>query len=396
MGSSFAGGLTIAGPRKTAGSDHNITVVCWHSHHAWHSRVVKRFKAIDSQVLPWEDPLVGGADPFIGLTRQGHVYATTASLPKLFRSNDEGRSWTARELDLDPPQDKKGAIRSFGILADDTFLLAYGAGETVYVSRSQDFGDSWQPSVPLDTSPYQFAGPGTHGFLLQLPDGTVLLPLGHYMEDRKAVSGALFIFRSRDGGRTWGDKSQVCFWGWEADLLRLHSGKLLIAVRYQRCAGCILPSDPPELASTMEHGYPKQVYVAESEDQGYTWKHWRRVTDGTFDVPGELVQLPDGTVVMIFAHRTQDPPPCGTWAMISRDEGRTWEENRYIINETCYRTTDWGFSASAVLKDGSILTLSGCRGGGWINRERLNRMNPGHIRAIRWRPDMDENPCAKE
>jgi hypothetical protein len=379
----FFSGLAQGAFEKPS-TNHEIVIVSWDPYHRWLGREVGRFDAIHSVPLPWRDPVNGGADPFIGVTRKGHVYATTASLPQLLQSTDSGQTWASRKLVLDPPH-RDGGVQSFAILSDDTFLLAYQVDKRVFVSRSDDLGESWKPSVYIDPSPYEYVGGGTHGFMLELPDGTVLLPLGHYWENQEEIAGALFVYRSSDKGRTWGDGSRVTFWGWEADLQRLESGRLLVAVRYQRCPGCILPSDPRSLAETLEFGYPKQVYLGQSDDNGYTWRRWQQLTEGTFDAPGELLQLPDGTLVLLYAHRSVDPAPCGTWAMISRDDGRTWESDRYIINSECYRKTDWGFCASTVLPDGSILTLSGCRGGGWPNRPALNQKNPGQIRAIRWR-----------
>ena len=153
------------------------------------------------------------------MTREGHVFATTASLPHLLRSTDSGKTWTSRQLVLDPPH-RDGGVQSFAVLSDDTFLVAYQVDERVWVSRSDDLGESWQPSVYIDPSPYEYAGGGTHGFMLELPDGKVLLPLGHYWKDQEEIAGALFIYRSSDKGRSWGDRSRVTFWGWEADLLR--------------------------------------------------------------------------------------------------------------------------------------------------------------------------------
>jgi hypothetical protein len=225
--------------------------------------------------------------------------------------------------------------------------------------------------------------------MVELPNGTVLLPVTCYWEDQQSAATQLRIYRSKDGGRTWGDKSPVCFWGYEPGLLHLRSGGLMIAVRYQRCEGgaCVLPSDPPEMAETYIDGYPKDVYIARSDDGGYQWRNWQRVTTGDFDVPGQLLQLSDGRLLLLYAHRAPDPSPCGTWAMVSRDEGRNWERNRYIVNGICHRPKDWGYSASLGLRDGRILTLSGCRGDGWPDRPDLNQKEPGTIRAIRWRPE---------
>src|SRR5689334_25124534 len=50
--------------------------------------------------VPWEDPVFGGADPFIAVARNGEIFATTCTAPKLLRSADGGRTWKASPLGL--------------------------------------------------------------------------------------------------------------------------------------------------------------------------------------------------------------------------------------------------------------------------------------------------------
>ena len=365
-------------------TNHQIAVVASQPSVRWQGRAARHLDAERIQ-LPWEDPVTGGADPFIAVTSQGQICATTSSASKLLKSVDGGQTWADRSIVTDPPFD---GLQAFGILNDDTFLLSCEADTRVRVCRSEDLGATWELSPPLDTSPWERGGGGTHGSVLQLPNGTTLLPVTHWGGD---VPSALFIHRSEDGGKTWGDRSRVCLWGTEASLLQLQSGRLLIAIRYQGCGAprWVLPHDPPGWTRDwLEMGLEvKQVYVADSDDEGYTWRNWRRTTTGDFDAPGDLIQLSDGTVVLTYAHRAPDPAPCGTWAMISRDEGCTWERNRYVVNGVCphSRAFDWGFSASLVLHSDLILTLSGCRGEGWPKRAELNKNNPGRIHVIRWR-----------
>ena len=368
-------------------TDHEIVAVSSNPYRRWIPAAGKSFGAKRTE-LDWSDPVSGGADPFIGVNSRQEIFVTTASIPKahpmMLKSSDGGESWTRFKLPLEAPSQTSWGIQSFSILSDDTFLLAFASEAGYHVARSHDSGRTWQSPASIDSSPYPFAGGTTHGFMHQLADGTVLLPISCYGDDLASV---MYIYRSADGGRTWGDRSRVCFWAWEASLLRLATGRLLIAVRYQRGENCVLPSDPPDLSELYVSGYPKRVYVAGSDDEGRTWQNWTKVTGGVFDVPGELVQLSDGTLVLLYAHRAPDPPPCGTWAAASHDEGRSWQPGRYIVNSVCHHDNphDWGFSASTVLQDDVILTLSGCRGRGWPGNASLNAKAPGKLHAIRWR-----------
>ena len=87
----------------------------------------------------------------------------------------------------------------------------------------------------------------------------------------------MYILRSTDQGRTWSDRSPVCLWGSEAGMLCTRSGRLLIAVRFQRTEAewRILPSDPVEMADIYTVSGYRQVYLAHSDDQGHTWKQWQ-------------------------------------------------------------------------------------------------------------------------
>jgi BNR repeat protein len=357
---------------------------------------VQSYKAEYKVRLPWQDDVHGNADPFIADNGAGEIYATTATAITMMKSADGGLTWQSFKLELSPPLQPpdpalmaQGCIQAFAILRDGTFLLAYQVGPNMHVARSSNGGETWNKSATISPPHYEFAGGVTHGAFLELPDGTVLLPVSLYsvsgLSDDVGAS-ELSLFRSSDGGRTWGNRTRVCFFAWESSLLRLPSGRLLIAVRSQRGEGSILPTDTPELSRMAEQGYPKQVYLADSDNAGRTWKNWRKATVGVFDAPGELVRMPDGRLVLLYAHRAPDPPPCGTWAMVSSDGGLTWNVDQFVVNSVCeHRPFDWGYSATLVMPDQSLLTLSGCRGEGWPNKPGLNQRNPGAIFAVRWR-----------
>ena len=82
--------------------------------------------------------------------------------------------------------------------------------------------------------------------MTELPDGTLLWPvrLGvtqaelakmkskGIVKKPSSVTGS-HVFRSSDSGRTWGDITTLPDWCWENTLLRLNSGKLIAALRYQ-------------------------------------------------------------------------------------------------------------------------------------------------------------------
>ena len=169
------------------------------------------------------------------------------------------------------------------------------------------------------------------------------------------------------------------------------SGKLLAAVRYQRP---LLPGDPPSLieltgkSHQLAFGkYPKfpykHVFLADSWDGGRTWKGLRPLTTVFGQCYGTAVGLKDGTAVLVHDHRYPRELSTGR-AMISHDEGETWEDEVYYLY---YGIGLSGYSQSVALKDGLILTVAGTSD--YLpGRESWNAA-VGHsdFTAIRWKPE---------
>ena len=299
------------------------------------------------------------ADPWVVRTPSGEIYAALSKTDAhLWRSADGGRTWSDEgKMGFDPA--RNGDISRLTVLADGGFLITYTISELdttgdhyvrsdLYVARSEDKGQTWQPAHPLDPSPYGMCGGESAGKIVQLSDGTVLLPVMLFSGSLEESAHALFLYRSTDGGRTWGDRTRLCFFGAETSLLQLHSGRLMAAVRYQRQ---VLPTDPPELQAKGGWVY-KHVFLADSEDAGRTWGNWRPGTTQFGDTPGELIQLSDGRVLLLWCHRY--PYPEGNIrAKVSHDEGRTWEPRIYFVSHGA------GYPASLVLEDDVMLTLCG-------------------------------------
>ena len=218
--------------------------------------------------------------------------------------------------------------------------------------------------------------------------------------DARYVLGAqyLFVYRSIDGGRTWEGPWPMQDWGSEGGTIQLPSGRLLATVRYGRP---LLPTDPPDLIERtggMDRPY-KHVRLNEPGDGGRTWENLRLLTTVFGQCYAFPAALSDGTVAVIHDSRygpgrlrplafplNEKVPSPGVpsgRAMISRDEGRTWEDEVYY---THYGDSDSGYSQSAVLDDGTILTIAGTsdypdaafRPDGAVGRSDLT--------AIRWRP----------
>ena len=324
---------------------------------------------LDYPDMPWR------GDPGIGMTGDGRIYVSLYA--RVFLSRDAGKTWESRSIDvdsLDPPMRAKN-YDSFGVLRDGTLLWAYRADDppTDFLLRSTDGGESWHSWSRLDNlSPFIRAG-GNQNCLLELRDGTLLWPTimaaqhAYDKEDASKPPPATYVFRSTDGGKSWEEKHSLQQWGTETNLLELHDGRLLAAIRYQRRYEAPPPqNEPPALIEDharreiQKSTVGKRVFLSDSADGGRSWQNFRpvwRQTDGPMDLEfgqahGHMVQLSDGTVVLVVEDRY--PYPEGdVRARISRDGGQTW------LPEVYHLSPGHGYGASVVLEDGTIVTALG-------------------------------------
>ena len=213
---------------------------------------------------------VGGAGHarYIRRTSNGELYVTGAGLEgRLLHSKDGGFTWESTSYSLD----KLWFLSAFTILRDDTFVMAFmppGKHE-IYIAHSKDFGRTWSATrLDLDLSPYTTAY-AYNSHLLELANGELLLTLDlragpDAVKDDEgndlplALRGSFpHVVRSKDGGKTWTEKSMITMYGGEAHLLELPGGKLLQCVRKQRWHR--LPGDPVKpVDAKLRYGYRPQ------------------------------------------------------------------------------------------------------------------------------------------
>lgn len=360
----------------------------------------------------------------VGRTQDGTLYAGFHTEGPglesvLLSSSNEGRTWRRRRLDWwqffdhnlarDSMRwlffDNRWALRSdsFGVLRDGTLLWAFrqasdeckmgGLEPESYVIRSQDGGKSWQGPVRVDKSPFPSIG-NCSNRMTELPDGTVLWPqrLGATAAEQRKIRQeaekslqpwtappytATYVLRSTDGGRSWGRRTPLPDWSAEPTLLRLHSGRLIAAIRYQPAfwSAEMLDQQLRERPSLREQGFhpSKRVYLADSEDDGLTWTNFRPVSrrlHGPTDLAlgqahGELSQLSDGTLILTTDHR-YPREEARVLARVSRDEGRTWSPEVYHLTRPGFTVLGssikgygTGYASSVVLEDDTIVTMTG-------------------------------------
>jgi hypothetical protein len=334
-------------------------------------------------------------DVNMGRDSLGNIWAAVTDagagkIDRLFRSQDGGFTWTS--IPLSPTQNQE--LAAFTALKNNNLLLATNVNQAesrLYLSSNR--GSTWQLATILEPNPYKYIGEGLLS-LTPLNDGRILYPICRYDDDiyETGIYGGVFV--STDGGNTFptvyptGD-----FWG-EAHILELQSGKLLMAIRYQRMRN---PGETDEeilawggnisLTPQMPFTF-KNLFLADSDDGGVTWKNFRPLRDNQGQVlikfgqcHGQLVQVPDGRVVVVYDNRYPNEER-DIRARISSDGGQTWAPDVY------YLSFGRGYAASVVLEDSTIVTVTG----NWPYGHS-SPIGPPSAQAIRWKlPPISNTP----
>ena len=200
-----------------------------------------------------------------------------------------------------------------------------------YVRVSGDGGMTWGDTVKVPIS-------APHG-PIKRRDGS-LLYLGREMyntEPDGVVDGDICAYESSDDGKTWKLLGKVPLDpAWEdpceAHVLELENGRLL---------GMIRVWDAEVQLTT---------FRTVSDDGGYTWSFPEAM--GTNGAPPHLMRHSSGAIILTYGRRTE---PFGQRALISRDNGETWEDE-YILRDDG-PDHDLGYPSTVELPDGSLLTV---------------------------------------
>ena len=297
------------------------------------------------------------------------VYVKQATL--LCKSTDGGRTWTSRPID--------GTGSHWHALSDGTFIridmASVEAKDPAEVFSSSDEGQTWEKiaEIPIDV-PGGYAVRYSHWGISRLPDDTLFFGMDLRDDDwigkeYMTAQTVLTFYRSTDGGRTWQGPIKASESAGEGGIAVLPSGRLLASIRYGRP---LLPTESAymrKLAGT-DRGFKHHLLI-DSDDGGLTWKNLRPLTTVYGQCFGYPAALSDSTVVVV--HDSRYPRELdAARAMVSHDEGETWEDEVYYMY---FGESITSYGRSEVLSDDTILTVGGTY--------------PSHLTAIRWKPLKD-------
>ena len=161
-------------------------------------------------------------------------------------------------------------------------------------------------------------------------------------------STRLWVTRSTDKGATWktlcedvpwtGDEGEAVILLDEPDVIECDDGTLVGMARFNE--------DP---------AHPDDHYLRQtvSHDGGRTWTPTQKIN--VIGFPPHLLKLPDGKLVCVYGRRTVNPG-YGEFAVISDDNGKTWDvENEVVLCP--FFNDDLGYPSSCLLANGDILTV---------------------------------------
>jgi len=298
------------------------------------------------------------------------------------RSRDGGRTWSKPEVLYDLGKSDHRCAPIFE-LPDGTWLTTDYRAATIYNADgiedsnfqqpsqwsawSEDKGKTWQFSeqpmlVPGAANPYG----EVERHMIQLPSGRLLAACVYAEkgDDGAAIMNANCVFASDDEGRSWNVLGKLPLHPYvvgESTLLRTVGGKILLLARTQGVNG---PRGSEPGGGLLQ---------SDSLDDGQTWSQWRQTGMSSLGSPGHLLRLQDGRILCTHASRGY---PGEVLVTTSADEGVTWntDATRIVTNDI----TNWDscYPTSGQLPDGTLLTT-------WY----ANLFGKYFIAVLRWQPE---------
>jgi len=230
-----------------------------------------------------------------------------------------------------------------------------------WLMRSEDGGRHWGP--PIDTPTSQHAGPGL------LADGRLIYVREAPVSEGKEIS----VWESTDKGHAWEQVGSIPR-SEEAKELGLDENHLV-------------ETSPGNLVVLFRSGGKDRddQYICQSlsRDTGRTWSEIKRLP--VWGHPPHLTVLSSGTVLCTYGHRRD---PFSIRAMLSYDEGQTWDHENLIILHDLPVRHDFGYPVSVESTPGEIITVWYLNKKYVLENDRMIHLpyveDAGGIMSVRW------------
>lgn len=335
--------------------------------------------SIDLHYQGWPTVCKGDSDTLYAVSSLRRVHIDPFGCVAFYKSKDAGKTWSDAKVIHDTPLDDRDAgilylgngrllVTSFrhaptnyveggkwsqwrnGVteeakLANDAVWEVLPEDEkkrASYILLSEDDGETWSEPIKVPVS-------CPHGPTL-MNDGKTIIYLGDIHCDpnecegftaEQFPKGHFHVIQSEDAGKSWKYRSSIklpeLVGGYfdEPHIIQLDDGSFIGALR----------------AGVEPGNAGLRIFLTYSED-GYTWTE-PKMLEGTIGTPPHLVQLSNGVVVLSYGYRLN---PTGARARLSYDGGKTWTDE--IVISTCANPAsgDLGYSSTAELEDGSLIT----------------------------------------
>ncbi len=283
----------------------------------------------------------------------------------MMTSTDGGVSWSAPSL---LPASSSYALGLVNLGGGQ--LLATGPTSSHNISRSTDYGVTWTGNTPSPVpspeiylwDPPVVTGPAGGGMYNMASAGHGYT--GEPWGSSAAPYSQGYIRFSTDSGATWGNAISVPQWLGinEVTMIKAANGNLIAAGR----------TDYPARFAESQVDQFSGLVVSISTDNGATWSAVNHLYEWGRHHPC-MVLMPNGDIVMTYVVRmgyTPDEkgfPRYGVEAVISKDDGVTWDLDHRIILATWSGNVKgdklWyggvQSTSTVVLPDGTLVTAFG-------------------------------------
>jgi hypothetical protein len=187
--------------------------------------------------------------------------------------------------------------------------------------------------------------------------------------DREGADGTTGVFASRDEGATWELRTLTLGereWdGWIGEtrgwyLSELEPGVLTAAVLWTDRRDPKQPWVDPVTQGLLG----MRAYTLVSRDGGWTWPERRPIDLGGHDgasTAGPVLRLADGTLGVPFetwkSHWDAEPGVPAAYLRLSRDEGRTWDDEVLVARDPANRIYYWDERLETHPDDGRLVNM---------------------------------------